>query len=163
MDPATTTKDNTPMMRLTLTLALLLTAAPALAQINPYTIPPGWVIIQPCGQEPGVVPGDHPAAHDPAFQCPPPIPAPDPAQPWTLAPSEPMELGHAYQDPYGLIIFVTRIESRLVWDEPSAQYRVQWSGDGLQYQSEWMWRVDQLGRLVSFDPGARGVRWEVTR
>jgi hypothetical protein len=151
-----------------LTLAFLMTALPLSlsAQVNPYAPPfPGAVLVQPCGEtEPGWVPPDHPLAQPLDRFCQPSAPAPDTTRPWTLAPTEPMELGHAYRDPYGLVVFVVRIESRLVWDTVTAQYRVVWSGDVMQYQTEEQWRADQGGRLGWFDPTApRDVRWEVTR
>lgn len=156
------------MDRALLVLLMLLVSvfsSSSFAQVyTPYNPPfPGAVAIQPCGQELGWVPADHPAATDPNSYCKGEEPEPTPDHPWLIAPNLPMEVGKAYRDPYGLVMEVT---SALVQYRKNAKTGLVeatvLSIDALWYQSLWHYDQKLEGRPTSVDPDkGRGVWWEL--
>lgn len=86
-------------------MLILLGWGTAEAQINPYHPPgPGWVIVQPCGQEAQWVPPDHPLATLGVCQVVPNPPVEGPRAP------EVLQAGRVYRSrTYHLVIVVTRV------------------------------------------------------
>ena len=151
-------------MKPTLLVALLALATPAVAQINPYQAPaPGWVFVQPCGQEPGWVPPTHPLASSPTRFC---QPAPEPlsvAQPWEVAPQLPFEIGHAYRDPYGLVIHVIGATVAYRYNPTTGLVdTVVEHVEAMEYQSQALYRRRERGWPVYVDlTKPRAGWWEL--
>ena len=153
-----------------LALVWLLTVGSASAQtLKPYCPPDGGPV--------GYAPADHPmvvqypcSPYDGRYVPPDVVPAPTPiapnaAQPWTLAPDQPMQVGHAYRDPYGLVYDVvgiqgptTQIGQTGAYVAPMGYLLI------LHYQSEREWRAGQVSSIFSAPADRpRGVRWEIAR
>ena len=135
--------------------------------LSPYCPPDGGPM--------GYAPADHPlvqsypcSPYDPRYTPPvyvaPPV-VPNEAQPWTLAPELPMELGKAYQDPYGLVYQVVGVQGPTkqigqvgAFVAPLGYLLI------LHYQSVKEFNAGQVSSLFS-EPAnrPRGVRWEISR
>lgn len=155
-------------MKPTLALAALLVSLslPASAQqLAPYCPP---------GQDVGYAPADHPlvqqyrcSPYDTRVDWPdPPPPAsvePDPTQPWTLAPDQPMEVGHVYRNPYGLVYSVVGVQGPSVPNGSMFSVPLGWL-IVLHYQSESEYRRGQVSAVFGIPADApRGVKWEIAR
>lgn len=151
------------MKIITATIVSLACATSALAQANPYQSPaPGWVFVQPCGQDPGWVPPTHPLATSPSRICQPPAPAPSPDQPWTTAPKTPFALGRAYTNAYGMVLHVVGATVAYTLDDAGTQVATVLDLRGLVYQSRDLYALKQGASSVSLSPTEpRRTWWEL--
>lgn len=142
-------------------VVVCVSAVGADAQWNPYNPPfPGAVPIQPCGEEPGWVPADHPLAG--IGMCVPPPVTPTADQPWTLAPDLPMEVGRVYRDPYGLVIEVVSATVSYRRGAAGAVVPTVLAVDALLYQSRWHYEQRAGAVSMAVDLSApRRQWWEV--